>query len=196
MNTGIDSSMYKVPFTNYNCRVVSPIKFNTAINFNNSRICFPQETIIFGDKDFTIDWWQRETTSGITGTKFCSLYTTDSSSYGGMQLGHNGIYVDISSKINSWNLVRGAIMFEYELYMPVHYAVVRHNNTLTSYKNGTLFASTSINGTIFQDSKYDMCIGDYRAGDHDYFIGHIEEFRISDVARWTSNFTPPTKPYR
>lgn len=188
--------MYKVPFTNYNCKTnINSPKFNTSIQFGtNSRILFPQDTIIFGDKDFTIEWWE-QVNSENSGTKFCSLYTTDSSSYGGMQLGHDGIYVDISSKINSWDLVKGVVMFKHELYKPTHYAVVRHNNTLTSYKNGVKFASTSINGTIFQDSKYDMCIGDYRAGDPDYFIGYIEEFRISDVARWTSNFTPPTKPY-
>jgi hypothetical protein len=29
-----------------------------------------------------------------------------------------------------------------------------------------------------------------------YVNGHMDELRISDIARWTSNFTPPTEPYR
>lgn len=29
----------------------------------------------------------------------------------------------------------------------------------------------------------------------DYIQGWVDEFRISNVARWTSNFTPPTEPY-
>ena len=27
------------------------------------------------------------------------------------------------------------------------------------------------------------------------YIGYIDEFRVSDIARWTESFTPPTEPY-
>lgn len=39
-----------------------------------------------------------------------------------------------------------------------------------------------------------LCIGG-REGPGSRSTGYYNEFRISDIARWTSNFTPPTKPY-
>ena len=40
-----------------------------------------------------------------------------------------------------------------------------------------------------------MSIGDYREGDHSYFTGYIDEFRITQKAVWTADFTPPSEPY-
>lgn len=34
-----------------------------------------------------------------------------------------------------------------------------------------------------------------REGDHSYFTGYIDEFRITQKAVWTADFTPPDKPY-
>lgn len=75
----------------------------------------------------------------------------------------------------------------------VHVAIVRsHSRFWRVYIDGVHtsgFTSTMVSG--FYDS---LMIGKYR----DYGLwmnGMIDEFRISDIARWTSNFTPPTKPY-
>lgn len=39
-----------------------------------------------------------------------------------------------------------------------------------------------------------LMIGKYR--DYGLYLnGMIDEFRISNIARWTSNFTPPARPY-
>ena len=167
---------------------------SNSFYFNGSaRLTIPQ--IAFGSSDFTIDWWEYVTSSNSK-VRFSSAYTTGNVC-GGILLGYAGTQVYSSSNFHysSWDLVSGAAMFSNTLNQWVHWATVRNGNTLTTYRNGTKFASTSISGSIATDNQYSMVIGDYRDGDHAPFIGYIDEFRISDVARWTSDFTPPIEAY-
>jgi uncharacterized repeat protein (TIGR02543 family) len=70
-----------------------------------------------------------------------------------------------------------------------HWAVVKNGTSLKTYRNGTLYGSTTCNGNIGISNNYYMAIGDYRAGDHSYFKGYMDFFRISNYARYTGNFT-------
>lgn len=83
-----------------------------------------------------------------------------------------------------------------------HVAVVRTGgtgsaDTLTIYIDGVANASSVMGGTSINDSGSNpLSVG--RAGSYDgkYWNSGIEEFRISvGVARWTSNFTPPSVAY-
>jgi hypothetical protein len=79
-----------------------------------------------------------------------------------------------------------------------HLAVVlnKSTQTLKIYLNGTEVATTSTSSFSFSssDPSYALAIGRYQfstpAG---YYTGYIDELRITNgVARYTSNFTPPT----
>ena len=187
-----DSSIYDRTLTNTGVTISTDHKKfgNGSLYFNGSaNIQLPQ--IDLKDKDFTIDWWEY-VTSASSESRFCSSYT--SSTYGGLLLGYNGTLVYASSYADgtSWDLVSGATMFSNTLNEWVHWAVVRKDNTLKTYRNGTLFASTTISGAIGYSSSFNWIIGDYRYGDPSPFIGYINEFRVSNVARWTDNFDIPT----
>ncbi len=74
-----------------------------------------------------------------------------------------------------------------------HIAITRSNGTLRAFIDGVLAGTQSgvytSNGTLWLGTLKDLpgsC----------YFHGYMDEVRISNVARWTSDFTPPTKPYR
>lgn len=78
-----------------------------------------------------------------------------------------------------------------------HVAIVRNSATLTCYLNGTAEATTyNISTYSVNSSQAPLLIGN--AG-YSYategFNGWIDEFRISKVARWTSDFTPPIAEY-
>jgi hypothetical protein len=190
----VDGSGNNVTVTNYNATVS-----NAQSKFGNSSIYFNGSARIditpynFGANDFTIDWWEYVTSSSSE-SRFCSSFTA--SEWGGLLGGYNGTLTYVSTNYSkSWDLVNGVTMFSNTLNTWVHWAMVRSGNTLTTYRNGVKFASTSINGAISHSESYKFAIGDYRSGDHSYFIGYIDEFRISNIARWTSNFTPPTERY-
>jgi PKD repeat protein len=79
-----------------------------------------------------------------------------------------------------------------------HFAVERYGNSLYIYVNGLLVATTSINPTEAFNSYGNVpIIGSALSDDYSYFYnGGIDEFRVTKgLARWTSNFTPPTTPY-
>ena len=72
----------------------------------------------------------------------------------------------------------------------VHFAVTKNATTIKIYVNGSLIAETlptdlSVYFSAFSGTKS--------------FIGTsttpIDEFRVSNIVRWTSNFTPPTAAY-
>jgi Concanavalin A-like lectin/glucanases superfamily len=77
-----------------------------------------------------------------------------------------------------------------------HIALVRNGNTLTLYLDGTSVASASVTGITVRNSAYKPTIGRQGENNARYFNGRIDEFRFSKgIARWTSNFTPPTAEY-
>jgi len=77
-----------------------------------------------------------------------------------------------------------------------HIAIVRYGNTVKCYINGTAEATTlDVTGQDFH-SKAALMIGNTPVNfATEGLNGWIDEFRISKVARWTSNFTPPSEPY-
>lgn len=162
-------------------------------NGTDSKLFIPQSTITFGNNSFTIEWWEYCLEGAVT--RFCSFYTTDSSTYGGIHLCYNDNKAYVSSRTNSWDLVKGAEMIYNTTNEWVHWAFVRNGNHFLSYRNGSQYAATVLNGIPYQDSTHSMVIGEYRVGDSKPFKGYLEEFRISDIARWTGSFNPPTKPY-
>lgn len=192
----VDASRYEVPLTNQNVVVSSAqSKFGGAsLYFNgSSRILYPGIATNLSSGNWTVDWWEYPTSSSSE-ARFCTEYTAGD--YGGILLGYNGTLLYISNALNNWSVVSGASAFTVTPNTWTHWAIVRNGNTLSTYRNGTLYWTTSISGNIYHSNGTFMgAIGDYRSGDPSQFIGYIDEFRVSNVARWTGNFTPPTKPY-
>jgi len=73
----------------------------------------------------------------------------------------------------------------------VHIAVVRNGSTTTLYQNGTSLG-TSTTVTTFTEGA--LRIGNRYSGDY-YMQGYVDDFRVSHMARYTSNFTAPAEPF-
>lgn len=73
----------------------------------------------------------------------------------------------------------------------IHKAIVRSGGTLTFYSDGTA------NGSVADSSDFNntsaLQISGVSAGGA--LDGNMDEFRFSNIARWTANFTPPTAAY-
>ena len=151
----------------------------------------------FGSGDFTIDWWMINTAdsgrmqvimsqAGDGGTNMnMGIYTYNDSDirvYYSTD-GSSGPYLNFSSASpNSGSFV--------------HWAFVRSGTNALLFKNGTQVGGTqTLSGSLY-DSTFPLKIGYYSGSGNLWFKGNIDEVRISKgVARWTSNFTPPTSAY-
>ena len=72
-----------------------------------------------------------------------------------------------------------------------HIAIVRNSGTWTLYIDGTSQGTNTNNGTyVFADTT-DWSFGAQGSNASD-FIGYMQDWRISDTARYTANFTAPT----
>jgi len=73
--------------------------------------------------------------------------------------------------------------------------LVRYGTSLKWYKNGILDNSTT-NDVNVVDNTGNLNIGKGDSWPTTYLTGYIDELRISKgIARWTSDFTPPTRQY-
>lgn len=192
----IDSSGSNVPLNSMDITLSSEQKKfgKRSMKFkgvaNSSYIRFPQNKVPFGSGDFTIDWWEYALSTD-PGNRFYSTYNE----VGGLMLGYRGNVVYCGNGAGNWNLISSSAMLSGTPNTWVHWAFVRNNGTLTSYRNGKKFASVSCNGVIYSNPNGIMTIGEYHSSDPAPFNGYIDEFRISDIARWTHDFNPPSIPY-
>ena len=76
-----------------------------------------------------------------------------------------------------------------------HVALVRNGTTFTVYRDGTPIASQSSVSASMPNLSSDLFIGRNASYAQNYFGGSLNELRISDTARWTTDFTPDTDVY-
>ena len=111
----------------------------------------------------------------------------------GSNYGNNGQVAFFTN--GNWQAVSSAAV---PLNAWTHIAVVRYQGVVSIYINGVQ-SGTTYTGSC-TDSGSGFSVGDlYIQGNYlSYFgfDGYIDEFRFSNgVARWTTNFTPPTSEY-
>lgn len=149
----------------------------------------------FGTGDFTIDFWMNIRNQPAVDTQdfIFSQYTDSSNRYYlslGNYSGTNILRFNHSSDIDILWITLPSYLNTLTWY---HITLVRYNGNTRIYVNGTMVGTTSTSYTI---SNYS---GTFRIGTRNadwYFDGYMDEFRVSKgIARWTSNFTPPTVPY-
>ncbi len=194
-DTLTDASTYARTVTNAGVTVAAPVGeglpvgFAKALNFNNAYLYLPDNAdfrlAADAATDFTIDAWCKG--SGC----ICSLFDGTNgwafilygNSYGLTFSYGNALATFLASNdtpnTTVWN----------------HCAVVRRNGTLFIYRNGALKASGTLGAvtlpsTVFRVGAYSW------SGSYSYFVGQIANLRVTKgLARWTRDFTPPTRPY-
>jgi hypothetical protein len=182
----IDTSQYKfatgsVSFTGSNGQYV---RIMDSSSFN------------FGSSDFTIEMWVRLNSNTVSQ----DLYTkrVDSTKQISVTLlvssdSHLQVVANFDSGTGTWDINKKA-----SATVPVntwtHIALVRSGNTFTMYQNGVnVGAATPTSSTTLSDDGSYPLIG---GASNTYSVnGRIDEVRISNVARWTSAFTPSTTRY-
>lgn len=206
-NSFIDGSTDKRVITNTGVAVsTAQSKFGDSSFYFDGSAYLTIPGYDFSTDDFTIDWWEYPTNANA-GTRFTNVYCTSYATQAGGLLTHlctNGLQVYLSNKTgganaSDWNVLAGETLGNNVVNTWTHRAVVRSGSGLMFFKNGLLEYTYDI-GTnrIGYSADRPWGIGNWASDlmTTGYpYIGYIDEFRVSDIARWTESFTPPTEPY-
>lgn len=145
----------------------------------------------FGAGDFTIDLWIRplsaidnaDIISQRQGAIYCPFTI--------LKLA-NTYVIYASSSGTSWDIALGTSLGTAVAGTWTHLAITRNGNNWYCFNNGTLTASW-VSALSFMPSAEVLNIGGFGGF---WFNGHIDEIRLSKgIARWITDFTPPTEPY-
>jgi len=147
----------------------------------------------FGSGDFTIDMWLF-----LSSTAYYPIIAQSDTGWGQSSIwivhaATTNILAQTSST-GSGTMVDTSTTFPFVQNQWGHVAFVRCGNNFYLFIDGNIVSQATSAGTIFNSSR-PLTIGTF-ANLTNYMTGHLDELRISKgVARWTSNFTPPTAPY-
>lgn len=189
----IDSSSHAHEITNENVGVnVFAGRFGgNALYFNGSaRLLLPSEVMDVGTGDFTVDFWVLP--NAVDGTRAFFGNDSDAAS----NSGSGAVFAGINENNAYVFFGRSQVAFDLQWNNPIsenkwsHIAFVRSNGVLHLFVNGVLCASAE-NTQDYSTLGNDFVIGaDNKTS---YFAGWIDDFRISNVARWTENFALPVQ---
>lgn len=195
-----DDSFNNVEIKGYKDIVYTDGKFNDAVFFPKGSY-IDIGSINLGNKDFTIDYWCYIDNSQWIADQLkipfkLNLNTSQYASISAWFKTNNSINVIMSYNGNRWD-------YDYTdtVAIPInkwfHVAHIRHSGNIILFVNGKKISSRSIGDNSLFFGNYASMIGTHAPGGNpsSSFLGKLDEFRISDIARWTSDFTPPVKPY-
>jgi hypothetical protein len=148
----------------------------------------PDNAFVFSG-DFTIEAWVRRST-GLN-----VIYTNNSTGEWNSRGG--GVHIDANryemTGIGSVNYTTGTIAAD----TWTHLALVRSGSSVLMFINGN-FDSTRTSSTTIGNGTNVPGVGllDSFAGTpRQFWNGYIDELRVSKVAQYTANFTPPAAPF-
>ena len=176
-------STFASPLSDGN-KTFSFTSMNNAIAINNVST-LPK----FATDDWTIDWWEYRQDS-TTSSSFKMGPTGGTSFMGCYQVGTNLCFY-ATRKGSSWDVLNGTVGSVVTRNTWVHHAIVRHKSDLLVFKNGTL-VKTLKEVSDFIAAQYFTISSNSSTPS---ITGNMDEFRISDFAVWTSDFTPKTTRY-
>jgi hypothetical protein len=137
--------------------------------------------------DMTVEGWFYPTSNTQTGILF-----SKNSSGGATQLAYNNgsLILSTDQTTNSLTVASALTLNAWN-----HVALVKKNGIWTIYINGTLTASDNAHlADTFGVNASAFMVGN-NTGLANAFQGYIDEFRVSDVARYSATFTVPTEPF-
>ena len=147
---------------------------------------------VLGSSDWTIEAWIYVS---VAKNFNCFYAKRQPGGYGlAVQVdGSNNLTISASTTGSSWVLAGSSLGGGYTAGSWIHVAVVRSGNTITGYKNGVSTGTQTLSGTIWPSTGYAAAVASGLAGNTSQdFNGYLDDLRISQFARYTSNFTPPT----
>jgi hypothetical protein len=181
-----------------NARIsTTQVKFGTGSYTSNSLSGFvrvtPFSNFAFGTKDFTIEFWYYPTS-----------ITTSSSVLGFRPQNGDGAYVSILASFGTTGTIA--------LYSSAATRLVTATNALTlnQWNSVALVRSSAVtkiyingnqSGTNYADTT-NYLSGGFLIGANDFLqtgalpvTGFLDEIRVSNIARYTANYTPATQPF-
>jgi hypothetical protein len=151
----------------------------------------------FGTTDFTVECWTYLTSKVTTYPCIFSNYNAYTAGSIALFAGHNSgtttaYQVSYNGSTFPTSINGGTV--NYNTW--VHLAVVRSGTVITLYVNGSSVgtitgATAALNGV--GSNFYIGTSGDTISTA--YIAGYIDDFRVSKIARYTANFTPPTSAF-
>jgi subtilisin-like proprotein convertase family protein len=154
-----------------------------SLNGTSNDITVPNSSSFSpGTGDFTIEWFQRMSSTASSWPRVFSVGSYPSADLG-VSLEGGTFYLWINSSFRA-SFSHGTLTNTW-----VHFAIVRSAGTIKVYQDGVVKATTSYASSISTSQTF-------RIGSEGvngtYFGGQITNFRWSTNARYTANFTPPT----
>ena len=142
---------------------------------------------VFGTADFTIEFWAYPT--NFANYRIIWDNRTSDSDVNGFVLGFSAVNIYLYTSSNF--RISGSLP---SLNQWSHVALTREADKHKIFVNGLQAGSTyTANNNYTRNSSQ---IGRYFLTNNDNYSGYIDDFRITKgVARYTSNFTPPTAPF-
>ena len=174
---------------------------STSIKFDGSGDYLSVENhadLDFGTADFTIDFWANVNSDSVQDDTFFSTLPSGASPPGlCMSIRGTGFPKKLGIYVNGGHIPSAYTSAVINHSTWHHIALVRVGGTFNFYVDGVNVGSDATNGSLNLDTDQPLVLGRFYTDVDNYYLhGYIEEFRISKgIARWTSDFTPPARPY-
>jgi hypothetical protein len=147
--------------------------------------------LAFGSSDFTIECWVRY--SSVSGNQSIIDFRDTAANGAYILLGNNGgaVYLYVNG---DYRIGNSGTQFATNTWY--HVALSRSGTSTKLFINGTQSGSTYSDSNSYLGTSPDIGELNSSFGLTGFgTIGHIDEFRISNNARYTANFTAPTAPF-
>lgn len=144
----------------------------------------------FGSGDFTFDFWIRINSLASTQILYDSRPASTNGVYTTLYISSNTLKFFVSGA----DRITGATTLSINTWY--HIAVARSGTSTKLFLNGTQEGSTYSDSNSYLNPANRPLIGESGNTAGNPINGWVDEFRISKgIARWTADFTPPTRAY-